>query len=575
MKNVLVFAMPSLPMTMGDRLLEPVDYTMGKTVVNGCISQAEPCARYIQENMAGETELIMICPPETEREVVNFGTSVEPMEILSPISAVGYFILRLVRNGLIDSLDRYIVYEEDETLAKFSLGRKKTVTFLLVRSQDQTEMADIVVKEMKALGKDINLYISLIKGSRRFSLWMSNVLKLLKNDGIDVAKIYGVDRRNRTITNESDLFELNDYVDATNDFVRYGDADGLLSFYPKDEKLMRPFQLISRGLRQANVNVYRDGLEQLRKLFRNKPTSDAMFSPEFSLLREAIESDYGKLLTDERFRYVDAAMHCCQKNQLFQALSFIEAKFTDDLFYSGVIYYEPDEEVIIRKYDARKKKYVSIEGDANDYITYVTGISQKSHVKDQVQFVLWNHCNVYGYRKPKNSKQNDDPKSKVDALYDKIGAFSKLLDMCRNNKSTLEDVVKQARKTSVIGKEEFMAVSYGKEGKVRTKAVPSLKYRYKAHQNGEHIAIDDGITLITVLPDKGNGRKYRILASAVLCFYSVLKDLRGVYARGDSYELPEEEKVRALIGVFHEMSSALLDYAEKLNRNLQGNGNAY
>ena len=445
MKNIIVFAMSTLP--KGRK--EPSDFAIEKDVaatqgmtnftVKDCVSQMEPVTRLIMQNYSGETELIILCTSETEKLNDRFVSSLEPG--IGAISAVEYYLLRLQRTGFIDVMELKGNPEKDERTLRFTLGRNRTVSFYLIRNlvetngnkSDVLDVANLTVGEIRRLNKDdkINLFIAANGGFRDVFMVISAISSMLKLDDISVKGIYSTKYASEKGVPDSILdirksFDMFEFVSGLNEFDKYGDVDTLMEYFSKthgdkvkNDKLIKGMKDLSDGLSYCNINLYKAGLDRLRELFSaENPDSLIMNHAEFQIFRDEFRNDYSTLLdVKNSYRIIDIVERCVRKKRLQQALTFIEAKFTDDLFNSGVLYFDPDEQVTIGIIN--NNVLTQVRCKAIDYIQHAAELNKESS-DDAVLLTIQG----FGYNKYRNAFTANgnklSVKNKVRFFYDRI-----------------------------------------------------------------------------------------------------------------------------------------------------------
>ncbi len=544
MKNIIVLALSTLPSTkLGTP--EPFDYTLEEEeiVVRECISQLEPVVRMIAEKQAGDLELLVLCTPQVEK-AIPFHTTLEPADILGDISALGYFILRLARKGIIDSLDDLVIDHENDSQACFTLGKDRKVTFSLVRNIQETtgsdscvlEGVDCLVKRIRELydREECNLYVAANGGFRDTFLIISGILSMLKLDGIAVDGIYSTDISRKAITDVRLSFDMFEFVSGLNEFDRYGDMETIERYFVKrmgekvrHDDFLNAMRKLSDGLSFCNVVLYEEGLEDLSTLLGSATLqTEVMKRPEFSIFRNDIEHDYHDILNGE-FRYIEIIRRCLAKNRVVQALTFAEAKFSLDLYDHGILFFDPNARV----------RFGTERANTNtlDYIRYCISHSKIYYIKDPITFALQEFTKPYKCGYHANARLSD----KVNNLYGFRNKFKQLLTMVEDDSYVPEDMEALMNTIGVFKHENLLA--YG--------------------TNQMHCVLNatpHGFDLYTALSNDDQGKKYTLLFSLVLGLYYALKEARNTFNHGDQYDQPDSRKVMTLIQLFCDCSEVLL-----------------
>ncbi len=341
MENIVLMAMSTLPDTKKDPQYIKATGDFRYPEVKNYESQLEPVTRLcLQNSPKNTTHLIILCTDETFKYKKAWGAD-----------SVSFFLNRiaLTENGnhfLPDEEhDEYSVYHLD----KDSNSRKVTAATIRINDNDQVINAiEIAVKMIKEIrSKDeISLWIAANGGLRESYSYISAIMSLLKYDGIRPSNILSTDTSKNEIIDYSASFRMFDFVTGLNEFKQFGSITTLKEYFKKneDDPVMIAMGKIADATAQNNTNLFTEGLNELRDLYLNeeKEKTSALLTrnPEFRIFKDTIAEDYGPLLKNDQYHYIDIVERCVSKNQIQQALSFIESKMYLDYLSSNLLVFK-------------------------------------------------------------------------------------------------------------------------------------------------------------------------------------------------------------------------------------------
>lgn len=348
MKNIVLMAMSTLP-----KKLDSCDYfaenSFEKPLVKACVSQLEPVTRLCLQNTQDAADLIIL---GTEATLEN--------DSLQGTDAVSFFLDRIAQteNGQefqVDT-DGAITYDYQ---AYHLIGKHVTrrISAAVIKiDEDQLiiaiEKAVQLIRSIRA-EDEISLWIAANGGLRESYSYISAIVSLLKYDGIEPSHILSTETETKKIIDFSTSFRLFDFVTGINEFKEFGSINTLKKYYKghENDPVILAMGKISDGTSQSNANLFTKGLNELRDLFLHEEKHQDSFlltdSPEFRIFKSNIIEDYSPLLESNDYYFLDIVERCSKKNQIQQALSFIESKMCLDYLRTGLLCFNKDDSITI------------------------------------------------------------------------------------------------------------------------------------------------------------------------------------------------------------------------------------
>ena len=345
-KNVVIMAMSTLsavgkiPSVMGHRF----GYPGGSVAGEEYYSQMEPTSKMIREREGSLDQLIILTTKEAKKNV-EFMYKDE----MRNMSALDFYLERMG----ITSLDNVKIID----LAEENLTPAISETINTIRS---------IWNENDTNNKP-KLWIDTQGGFRYISLVINAVISLLKTSGeerIEPSGIYSIsynrDNDIQPIVDQTNTYQIFQFVSGINEFTRYGRAEQLMDYYesiheeaPKEIVVMKN---IAEAIQLCDMNAFDQFLKNLRKVVKDSDRSRQDF---LSIFWEQIENDYGNLLKDS-CTGIDIVEWFYEKKFYQQAITYIESKL-------------PQEWV--------KRKLVTMNAEKVDMTAYKNRLGKK-HEKD-------------------------------------------------------------------------------------------------------------------------------------------------------------------------------------------------
>lgn len=338
MKNIVLMAMSTLP-----KKLDSCDYfaekSFEKPLVKACVSQLEPVTRLCLQNTQDAADLIIL---GTEATLEN--------DSLQGTDAVSFFLDRIAQteNGQEFQVDTDGAVTHDYQ-AYHLIGEHVTrrISAAVIKiDEDQLiiaiEKAVQLIRSIRA-EDEISLWIAANGGLRESYSYISAIVSLLKYDGIEPSHILSTETETKKIIDFSTSFRLFDFVTGINEFKEFGSINILKKYYKghENDPVILAMGKISDGTSQSNANLFTKGLNELRDLFLHEEKHQDSFlltdSPEFRIFKSNIIEDYSPLLESNDYYFLDIVERCSRKNQIQQALSFIESKMCFDYQRIGLL----------------------------------------------------------------------------------------------------------------------------------------------------------------------------------------------------------------------------------------------
>lgn len=320
MNHILFLAMSTFPQS---GYTENVFYVEGQeNVFTVCISQMEPIAKYmISKYKDDPVHLIVLCTPETEKVMKK-----EDSDFKGEIPIVFF-------------------ENQIEAFCKENHYMNPVIHRIGLLVDDPYKgIAEAVDKIRELKGADPNgvLWIDPHGGFRDVALVMQAVISLLKVDGIVPDGIYGIrydhDNAKNTIAQQKDAFQVFDFVTGMNDFINFGNADVLKTYFvhgdETEQKIVGAIDKIAQGTQLCYPVLYRQGLNELERLL---PSMDAGGDTMLGLFREYIEDSYGELLNAKTRTTLGIVKHCYEKKLYQQALTFIESDMPREIITRDIL----------------------------------------------------------------------------------------------------------------------------------------------------------------------------------------------------------------------------------------------
>ena len=334
-------------------------------------SQLEPITRMLIE--AGEIpdEVIMLCTRESVEQVPFMLKDEE--KIMSPCEFYQERINLQLKN---EKEIHYITMPQRRTLNSTDLESKR---------QAIAEIAEYVLKKKKEAG-DLNLWIDTQGGLRDISLLMNAVFSLLKTSDVVPKGIYSINFEGGkgTIQKQNVTYQIFDFVSGMNEFIEYGRADQLLTYYKSIKEEIPPVVQTMNDLSEAimlcNTDEFDRQLIELRKQIRKADKSD----PLFSVFIEQIKNDYKKIL-DENATSLDIVEWLVSKKLYQQTLTYIESKVPAEWEEKYIIHFESNKEIpeeVFPKYNTNP-----CPNELNYYIGMLLDVSKLDKAESKIRLI--------------------------------------------------------------------------------------------------------------------------------------------------------------------------------------------
>ena len=349
-KNVVVMAMSTL--ALGRRKEGEIPkipayrfgYPGGPEEGEEYYSQVEPSSKMILEKEGSLDKIIILATKESKHD-----ETFQYKDEIRTMNAIDFYLERL------EITDREKVKIID--LAEENLTPAISETINTIRS---------IWNENDTNNKP-KLWIDTQGGFRYISLVINAVISLLKTSGeerIEPSGIYSIsynrDNDIQPIVDQTNTYQIFQFVSGINEFTRYGRAEQLMDYYesiheeaPKEIVVMKN---IAEAIQLCDMNAFDQFLKKLRKVVKDSNRSRQDF---LSIFWEQIENDYGNLLKDS-CTGIDIVEWFYEKKFYQQAITYIESKL-------------PQEWV--------KRKLITMNAEKVDMEAYKSRLSKK-HEKD-------------------------------------------------------------------------------------------------------------------------------------------------------------------------------------------------
>lgn len=300
--------------------------------INKCYYQLEPIAKYMIQQHKGERITILeMCTSDTLKDI-----EIGEKYPKDNRSAKTYFEFRI---------DQYSkLYRCDVDYRQVNIDEGNMSEGLVATAESLKK----IWPEIKGKGE---FWIDTHGGFRDVTIMCNSLISLLKTYDIKPDKIYGVRYRNvnvgledNKIVDQMESFTINDFVAGMNEFIEYGSASILNSYYEssnskKNDKInsiVDAMKTVSDGTKMCDPKVYLKGLDKLAEAVQEYGNGT---NEIFDIFVDYINKDYGALLTKKR-RNIDVIERCKNKKMYQQALTFIESLMPKEFSQKGVLYYD-------------------------------------------------------------------------------------------------------------------------------------------------------------------------------------------------------------------------------------------
>lgn len=330
MKNVVMLAMS----TLGTRNAE---LNGSYFTYDGCseqrgllyFSQLEPISRMIREREGSLDYVVILATKETmEKEPREEGV-LEPhidesdltKDSCYGLSAVDYYRKRI-------EADKYGTQIDVVPLDPENMVPAINEAVSDVRKYWKTEE-----------DSDKRLWIDTQGAQREVNLVLNAVVSLLGSSGEGIVP-YGrysiaYDRANvkknipHPIKDQTETYQVFDFVSGINELTAYGRADQLSSYYEKRKEkipeIVETMRKIAESIQLCDMESFDRQLKLLRKQWRNRNGEDSLLS----IFAEQIEEDY-KTLLNQSCTKLDIIEWLCKKKFYQQTLTYIESRMPRD-----------------------------------------------------------------------------------------------------------------------------------------------------------------------------------------------------------------------------------------------------
>jgi len=248
-----------------------------------------------------------------------------------------------------------------------------TLEFILIPVDEDHVNAGIAesIEEIRAWnsggkGKRGHFWIDTHGGFRSTMTVMAGILSLLKIDGIIPDNIYSSRYSNSVmiLSNEEETFTVFDFVAGMNDFINFGSADVLRSYFarrqstPAEKTILASIDKIAMGTQCCDTISYKQGLTELSETLADP---DLHLDSLLGIFLEYIRSSYGDLLNKKKRSTLLIVRRCVEKKLYQQALTFIEASMPEEIVTKKLLEFD------IRNYQLPEVTG-NRDGDANYYL---------------------------------------------------------------------------------------------------------------------------------------------------------------------------------------------------------------
>ena len=321
--------------------------------------------------------------------------TVRPLET----SANKYFITRIINDYL--KTEKHYNFTEPEpeplqeedvqTYRYYEEEKNITIRFNYVTVDEKNPLEGLgntvnAIRDIyscKEEGCDIELWVDTHGGFRDITFIMASLLSLLKSEGIEPKKKYGVQfGNNNAIIEQPIMFEMFDFVTGMNDFFNYGSANVLKGKdYSKSNKkdLLVAMDKIAQGTQFCDPYLYKDGVIDLIN-YKKSVSEPHRINDEIDIFESNIFNDFKDILDVEPEGVdLDFAIikRCLEKELYQQTLTFIENLMPKYFYEKRILYYDKSQERTIT--DTKNKNnssYVDNKNyvfDANLVSKYIKG----------------------------------------------------------------------------------------------------------------------------------------------------------------------------------------------------------
>lgn len=175
---------------------------------------------------------------------------------------------------------------------------------------------------------------------------LSGMVSLLKIDGIVPDEIYSSKFSNHImrLADGREAFDFFEFVTGMNDFINYGNADVLRTYFEKkkaagpEKDIIKAIDKIALGTQCCDTISYKQGLTALAKYIDSPDiTPDSLLGVFLDYIRES----YGDLLLTKKRTTLLIVKRCLDKKLYQQALTFIESSMPEEIVKKNLLTFGP------------------------------------------------------------------------------------------------------------------------------------------------------------------------------------------------------------------------------------------
>lgn len=218
-------------------------------------------------------------------------------------------------------------------------------------------MAYAVNTMISGQGKIVNLYVDLQGMDKADTYTMNSMLSLVNNAGrgfyiksmihTRIVPEYFI----HMITDEIRRYDFELLLAGMQAFTKYGKVEMLEQYCMKHEvqskeilDMLKAMAYIDTGVSLCNMDDLKYGIQTLKKILQ-RTDYNLQQKKElalFSILKQGIEYDYGKLLEGDEVSIPELIVWALRKSFYQQALTMIESLIPGDIVSRGILYYAKD-----------------------------------------------------------------------------------------------------------------------------------------------------------------------------------------------------------------------------------------
>ena len=337
------------------------DNSKGEKIEEKYYSQLEPITRMLIEEGRQPDEVIMLCTEEAiAKKNIKWG---DEEDAISPCE---FYESRINEYRSKDIIYTKIPQSLNELkdLGKAGEGTDTIDPNLPESKREAVAEVAAYLLQKKKENKELHVWIDTQGGMRDISLLMNAVVSLLKTSAITIEDIYSINFTDGIgkIMKQNDTYRIFEFVSGMNEFIEYGRADQLVTYYQNIEQkeppeIIHAMQKLSNAIMVCDTEKFDAQLETLRREIKQYEGSgnDVLFS----VFMEQIQMDYKNLLNDT-CTALDVIEWLSAKKMYQQTLTYLESKIPEEWEKLGILNFSETEETVGIETD-RKSEFRTVE----------------------------------------------------------------------------------------------------------------------------------------------------------------------------------------------------------------------